>query len=158
MKESKDDNQKWFSGICDAIEKIDSTHGMNASQLSAWLLMMATNSVKNIKIKIIASTEQLTDDTRERIAEGYINLLNETKNTVLKKFASDSSKGKYSLTEQDIRTLRKYFFNILKDKFTNNLLVELFLSNYMVCSFGAVINAFEHKHLVELEKEKMKAN
>lgn len=158
IKELKDTNEKYLLEIFDAVEQIDSLDGMNSSQLIVCMLEMTTESVKRIKTKIIASSEPMTEEMRERIAEGYLSMLNESKNTILRKYSHDTSKSKYSLTDFDIRTLTRYFINILKDKFSNSLLVELFISNFMVYSFGAMINACEHKQLVEMEKEKRKGN
>ena len=158
IKELKDTNEKYLLEIFDAVEQIDSLDGMNSSQLIVCMLEMTTESVKRIKSKVIASTDHLTEEMRDRIAEGYVNMLNESKNTILRKYSHDTSKSKYALTDFDMRTLTKYFVNILKDKFCNALLVELFISNFMVYSFNAILNSCEHKNLVELEKEKRKGN
>lgn len=157
MKDLRDTKEHWLLTIFDALDQIEATENMKAPQLIACIITMATDSIERIKEKILEyNADEFTDETQSRIAHGYVNMLNESKNTVLCNYSKDTSKMKYSLTARDIDQLAKYFFDIVREKFSNDILIKLFINNFMVCSFTAIINAIEHKQLVKAEKEKQK--
>lgn len=152
MNELKDTKDSWLVGILPPLDEIETPSGVTNSQMIALLLTMISDSVKCLQGRILSSEEELTDSKKDMISDGYINLLNESRNIILFKHSLDVSKNPYMLTELDNKRLKMYFFNILSDKFSNSLLIELFINNFMMCSIIPIINSITHRNLVTKEK------
>lgn len=152
MTELKDTKDKWLIDIFEPLDKIEWGE-IKATQLIALILTMAIDSVQRIKEKITASSEELTKETQEQITEAYVNMLAESSKTVLCHYAKDNTKAPYSLSAEEINKLNKYFMNILVSKFSNPLLSELFVNNFIISSFNGILRALEHKSYVTKEKQ-----
>lgn len=155
MKELKETKDQWLLNIFDALDQMESEKDMKGGHLIAHIMTIATDSLERVKEKILAY-EVLTDETKMNIAESYVNMLNESKDLILCRYSGDMGKSRYSLSKSDILTLKKNFFDIIGERFSNDLLVQLFINNYMVCSFSAILDACEQRQLIKMEKDKLK--
>lgn len=152
MTELKDTKDKWLIDIFESLESMEMKE-VNPSQLIALILTMAIDSVQRLKEKITSSVEELTMETQEQIAVTYVNMLAESSKTILCKYAKDNTKAPYSLSAEEINKLNKYFMNILVSKFSNPLLSELFINNFIISSFNGILRALEHKSYGTKEKQ-----
>lgn len=144
MKNKIDPKQlKWLIDIFKPLDGIMKEKGYAPVETIVYIMEMVTDSLHKFKERY----PMKKTDTMERLAvisDSYIDALTQAVVNILREYAQDVSSAPYQLTKQDLKTLKFYFHRILKDDFNAEVLIELFMNNFMMVHFSSIMNAVKH--------------
>lgn len=148
-------DSKWLIDITKPVSDIIQKKYTQPIDMSRAITRMVFESLHKFQSKYKGSKN--TDlETMYHLADAYIDSLSQSITITMREYAQDITPIPYITPKKYTEDIKKQFTELLVRDFNNELLLELFITNFLLVHFPAMVNAVKQYKELQKYKEEQK--